>query len=125
MKLIHDFYRIEQVNGGETEFEYTLSLNKDHFIYKAHFPGNPVTPGVCIIQLCKELMEFRLEKLFFLKKIVNVKFLSVINPLVLEHIQVTFSKIVPMEEGYKFSALVHWESTIFAKLNLHLQAFNI
>jgi 3-hydroxyacyl-[acyl-carrier-protein] dehydratase len=125
MKLIHDFYQIEQERGGEAEFEYSLLLNKDHFIYSAHFPGNPITPGVCIIQLCKELMEHRMGKLFFLKKIGNVKFLSVINPLLVDRIQVALSKIVPVEDGYKFSASVYRDATVFAKLSLHLQATDI
>jgi 3-hydroxyacyl-[acyl-carrier-protein] dehydratase len=125
MKLIRDFYQIEQESGGETEFEYSLSLNKDHFIYNAHFPGTPVTPGVCIIQLCKELMEHRMGKLLFLKKIGNVKFLSVINPLVVARIQVAFSKIIPVENGYKFSASVYRDAAVFAKLSLYLQATDI
>jgi 3-hydroxyacyl-[acyl-carrier-protein] dehydratase len=124
MKLINDFCRIEQETGEDTEFEYTLSLNKDHFIYRAHFPGNPITPGVCIIQLCKELMEHRLGKLFSLRKVLNVKFLSVINPAVTEHIQIAFSKIAPVENGYIFSALVFRETTRFAKLSLYLQTAN-
>jgi 3-hydroxyacyl-[acyl-carrier-protein] dehydratase len=121
MKLINDFYKIEQVSGEETELEYLLSLNKDHFIYRAHFPDNPVTPGVCIIQICKELMENHYKKSFFLKKILNVKFLSVINPEETNHIQVAFSKITPLDDGYKFSVLVYRETASFAKLSLYLQ----
>jgi 3-hydroxyacyl-[acyl-carrier-protein] dehydratase len=121
MKLLHDFYHIAHERGGETEFEYVLLLNKNHFIYNAHFPGNPVTPGVCIIQLCKELMEHRLQKSFFLRKIGNVKFLTVINPLETDRIHVGFSKIVPEEDGYRLSAAVYHKATVFAKLSLHLQ----
>ncbi|MDR0700442.1 MAG: beta-hydroxyacyl-ACP dehydratase [Tannerella sp.] len=122
MKLIHDFYQIEQENGEETGFEYVLLLNKDHYIYSAHFPGNPVTPGVCIIQLCKELMEHRMGRSFFLKKTENVKFLSIINPLVVDRIQVAFTKIVPVEDGYRLSASVYRGTVVFTKLSLYLQA---
>jgi len=122
MKLIDDFYKIEQESsGGETNFEYVLSLNKDHFIYKAHFPENPITPGVCIIQFCKELLENRLEKSLSLRKIVNIKFLSVINPLVSNVVRVVFSKLSIVENGYKVSVLVCDETTEFAKLSLQFE----
>jgi 3-hydroxyacyl-[acyl-carrier-protein] dehydratase len=121
MKLLNDFCTIKQASGEGTEFEYILSLNKEHPIYKAHFPGNPIMPGVCIIQLCKELMEQQTGETLFLQKIHNVKFLSVIDPRVVDAIQVSFSKISVLEEGYKFSVLVHWETAQFAKLSLYLQ----
>ena len=118
MRLIDDFYKVERESGGDTNFEYVLSLNKDHFIYKAHFPENPITPGVCIIQFCKELLEYRLEKSLSLKKIVNVKFLSIINPLVCNVIRVAFSKLTVAENGYKVSVSVCDDTTDFAKLSL-------
>jgi 3-hydroxyacyl-[acyl-carrier-protein] dehydratase len=121
MKLLNDFYTIKQTSGEGTEFDYTLSLNKAYFIYKAHFPDNPITPGVCIIQICKELMELHTGEVLFLQKIHNVKFLSVIDPRVADTIQVSFSKISIAENGYKCSVLVHWETTQFAKLSLFLK----
>ena len=55
-------------------------------IYQAHFPGEPITPGVCIVQIGKEVIEDllleqssaspRLEII----KAKNIKFLSVISP---------------------------------------------
>ena len=118
MKLIDDFYKIEQESSGDTYFEYVLSLNKDHFIYKAHFPENPITPGVCIIQFCKELLERKLEKTLSLKKIVNIKFLSIINPLICNAVRVVFSKLSVVENGYKVSVAVSNDTAEFAKLSL-------
>jgi 3-hydroxyacyl-[acyl-carrier-protein] dehydratase len=123
MKLLDDFYLIERESGGETEFEYTLLLNGDHFIYRAHFPDNPVTPGVCLIQICRELMEHRLGKPLFLKRIMNVKFLSVVDPLVTQRIQVMFSKLAQVGDGYSVSAQVYREGTTFAKLGVYLQSY--
>ncbi|MDR0863631.1 MAG: beta-hydroxyacyl-ACP dehydratase [Candidatus Symbiothrix sp.] len=124
MKLLDDFYTIKQERGEGTEFEYVLSLNKEHFIYKSHFPGNPITPGVCLIQICKELMERQTGETLFLQKIHNVKFLSVIDPRVVDTIQVSFSKISAVEDGYKLSVLIHRDTTQFAKLSLYLTMNN-
>ena len=121
MTLLDDFYKIEQQTTEEFGFEYLVSLNKEHTIYKAHFPENPITPGVCIIQICIELLEQQTGKSLFLQKIHNVKFLSIIDPMLVSTIKVSFSKISFDDEGYKCSVLVHWETTQFAKLSLYLQ----
>ncbi|MDR1918506.1 MAG: glycosyltransferase [Tannerellaceae bacterium] len=121
MNLIDDFYKITQGISGDSEFEYILSLNKEHFIYRAHFPGNPITPGVCLIQMCKELMEAHSGEKLFLRKIVNVKFLSVINPLEHEALRLAFSKVSTVDDGFKCSVSVYWETIQFAKLSLFLQ----
>ena len=51
------FYTIRKRTDTEGGVDYRVSLNASHIIYEAHFPGNPVTPGVCIIQIVKELVE--------------------------------------------------------------------
>lgn len=121
MKLLDDFYKIEREDGAGDAREYAISLNEDHFIYRAHFPGAPVTPGACIIQLCKELMERHAGARLALKRVINVKFLSVIDPVQCPVVQVAFSKIAPADGGYRCSALVYREATTFAKLSLFLQ----
>jgi 3-hydroxyacyl-[acyl-carrier-protein] dehydratase len=117
MKLLDNFYKIEQKTENASGLEYRIALQKEHFIYQAHFPGNPITPGVCIIQFCKELMEVHTGETFSLRKIHNVKFLSVIDPRICESVQVAFPKITKEEDGYKCSALVYSETTQFAKLS--------
>jgi 3-hydroxyacyl-[acyl-carrier-protein] dehydratase len=121
MKLLDNFYKIEAKTEDASGLEYRIALQKEHFIYQAHFPGNPITPGVCIIQICKELMEQKSGKKLFLKKMSNTKFLSVINPVENDTVCVKFSKISMEDNGYKVSALVCNETVSFAKLSLFLQ----
>ncbi|MDR2130204.1 MAG: hydroxymyristoyl-ACP dehydratase [Odoribacteraceae bacterium] len=121
MKLIDNLGKIERESGGENDRTYLLSLDKEHFIYRSHFPGNPVTPGACIIQLGKELMERHFGVPLLLKKVINAKFLAIINPELCPLVQFTFSKITPVDDGYKCSVLVYREAIPFAKLSLFLQ----
>ena len=118
MKLKDDFFKINDFCQTATGMDYTIALNPDHFIYRAHFPKNPITPGVCIIQIVKELSEEILSRELFLKKINNVKFLNVVNPL--ENKEVTFSVSVSSEEegAYKVGAVVSHANNQFAKLSL-------
>lgn len=121
MRLINDFYHIKQTFENEMSFGYIILLNKNHFVYKAHFPGNPITPGACIIQICKELIENELQRTLFIRKVLNVKFLSVIDPETYNALQVEFTKFIPSDDGYKVNILLHWEYIQFAKVSLFLQ----
>ncbi len=80
MKLKNELYNIKGKNIAATEACYDIELDSEHFIYKAHFPGEPITPGVCIIQIAQELLEDTLGKTLQIVKVKNVKFLSVITP---------------------------------------------
>jgi 3-hydroxyacyl-[acyl-carrier-protein] dehydratase len=60
--------------------EASLSINKDHPVFAGHFPGQPVLPGACMLQLLKEVLEDGLKISIRLKKASQVKFLSIVDP---------------------------------------------
>ena len=81
MKLIDSLYTIISDSANESVHEYTIRLNPEHFIYKAHFPGEPITPGVCIMQIVRELMEKSTGLSLEIDYVKNIKFLRIITPL--------------------------------------------
>jgi 3-hydroxyacyl-[acyl-carrier-protein] dehydratase len=79
--ILTDFYTLQSYEKGENgSFTANITLNKDHEIFKGHFPGNPVTPGVCMMQIVKELTEEFTGSSLFLQSASNVKFMAIINP---------------------------------------------
>jgi 3-hydroxyacyl-[acyl-carrier-protein] dehydratase len=78
--LIEGLYTIEDFKVNEQEIKATVKLNKEHNIFKGHFPGNPVMPGVCMIQIIKELTEKATKRNLFLASSSNIKFMAIINP---------------------------------------------
>ncbi|WBV59028.1 3-hydroxyacyl-ACP dehydratase [Chryseobacterium camelliae] len=79
--ILADFYTLQSYEQAENgNYVAYIHLNKDHDIFKGHFPGNPVTPGVCMMQIIKELTEEFTGKKLFLKSASNVKFMAIINP---------------------------------------------
>lgn len=118
MKLTDDFFTFEAFRENENGFEADLLTNPSHFIYKAHFPENPITPGVCIIQTAGELLEQKLNHKLFLKTVKNVKFLSVIIPEKGKKIKYSFSNIVEDENGCKSQVVVSDDTTAYAKISL-------
>ncbi len=79
--LLKDFYKVENIEKiSDAKYNATVLLNKEHAIFKGHFPGNPVTPGVCMMQIIKELSQEILGSSLILKSSSNVKFMALINP---------------------------------------------
>lgn len=78
-----EFFRISETEYDEDNperFNALIELNKDHEIYKGHFPGNPVVPGVCLIQIIKETLSQHFCKELILVKADDIKFLNIVNP---------------------------------------------
>lgn len=80
MTFRNDFYFIDAVDRTENGVSYTLRFNADHVIYQAHFPGEPITPGVCILQVGVELLSDAVGCEIELFHVKNVKFLNVLHP---------------------------------------------
>jgi 3-hydroxyacyl-[acyl-carrier-protein] dehydratase len=80
MILLNDFYTILQKETSLGVAKAKISINKNHRILEGHFPGLPVVPGVCMLQIVREIMEVTSGKELKISGADNMKFLSVINP---------------------------------------------
>lgn len=114
--LIEGLYTIVEFHYDEQEVNATIQLNKDHDIFKGHFPGNPVMPGVCMIQIIKELTEKATAKKLFLSVSSNIKFMALINPEVNAVLKLSISV---SEEGelIKIKNTSSFEDTVALKLS--------
>lgn len=79
--LIPNLYSIKKSETiDDFNFNIQIELNPKHEIFDGHFPNNPIMPGVCMIQIIKELTELFTSQKLFLSKVSNVKFMAIINP---------------------------------------------
>ena len=78
--LKDDFFSITTLDIGSDVIKATLQLNEKHEIFDGHFPGQPVVPGVCMMQMVKEVVETAVGKKMLLAKAIELKFLIVIDP---------------------------------------------
>jgi 3-hydroxyacyl-[acyl-carrier-protein] dehydratase len=78
--LLNDFYTLLDSQSDQGKINAKISFNKDHKIFAGHFPGHPVVPGVCMMQIVREVMEQSLSKRLNISIGNNLKFLSIIDP---------------------------------------------
>ena len=90
--MLKDFYTLNTLQQiAANTYLCTLTLNAEHPIFKGHFPNNPVTPGVCMMQIIKNLTEEITGHKLFLAKTTNVKFMALINPITHPVLQLTLA----------------------------------
>lgn len=130
MELRNSLYnRGEWIEENET-WRVNITLHSSHIIFQSHFPGEPVMPGVCILQIAKELLEDYWNCQLKLIRIKNVKFLYVITPEKHSHISFVLEREdrdseqeVRKGEDAEINVRMHVESgnTIFSKISMTVQ----
>lgn len=92
---------------------FRISLRPDSPIYAGHFPGFPITPGVALLTIVRELLERRLHTSLTLTSADDVKFL---HPLTPAHnpVTITFKEF----RGNTVKAEVSTSTALHARMTL-------
>jgi 3-hydroxyacyl-[acyl-carrier-protein] dehydratase len=100
---------------GTLAMRTVVRLDPGHRIYHGHFPGNPVVPGVCQVQMAREVLESVMNVKGMLVSGDNIKFLNIIDPA--EHPVLTIDYTIkdPVGDNLPFSAILRDDSMIFMK----------
>lgn len=111
--LINDFYTCHDIRQSDNEFNCRIVFNEGHDIFKGHFPDHPVVPGVCMMEIVKELLQSQVDKTLMLSNADNVKFLRLITPDVQPIIKISWKET---EGGYHANATFSMDSSVLFKL---------
>ena len=114
--LLKELYKTTSFKYEDGIIQAAISVNKDHEIFNGHFPGNPVMPGVCMIQIIKELTEQALDVDLFMEKSSNIKFMALINPEINANLDLE-SKITQEEGMVKVKNIAKFDDTIALKFS--------
>ncbi len=112
---LRSLYKINDFLVEDGSFSASITFNSGHEIFKGHFPGQPVVPGVCLIHIIKEISIKITENETVMTDGSNIKFLQVIDPSIHDevHIKGTFSS--ESKENIKITATILNEDLVFCK----------
>ena len=113
-KLLDGFYKVNNLVVTDNTATANITINKDHIIFKGHFPSNPITPGVCMMQIIKEITEKVVKKKLFMKSANNIKFMAIINPFNTPELELQLD-ISETDEGYKVKNISKFDNTVALK----------
>lgn len=117
MILKDQLYTIVRQTETENSTVFSVVLNPECFIYKAHFPGNPITPGVCIIQTACELLGELEGRKLEVTEVKNVKFLNILSPLSNKDVDFVFNSIEHAENYIKAKIDVKTGGELFTSIS--------
>ena len=78
--LLGDLYTISSIQKEDDSIKAILELNTAHSIFEGHFPGQPVVPGACLLQMVKEIMQIITVSEIQLIKAYQLKFITLLDP---------------------------------------------
>ena len=116
--VLDNFYEIISKEAGEDNgtFDFQVKVNSSHPIFKGHFPDNPVMPGVCMLQIIKEITEEIVRSKLFMQKCSNVKFMALINPKVNAVLELQL-RVSQVEGIVKVKSTTKFDDTVALKMS--------
>jgi 3-hydroxyacyl-[acyl-carrier-protein] dehydratase len=115
--FLNSLYTIKRIlrEGNSNKLSIQIRLNPSHEIFNGHFPGNPILPGVCIIQILKEILMHQINIKLLLNYASSIKYLSFINPGVnnIVNFDVELKKIE--NNRILCNAILFFESIVFCR----------
>lgn len=116
--LLKDFYEVKNIQDtGNGKYTAEIALNQGHEIFKGHFPGNPVMPGACMIQIIKEFTQHFLGYKIMMISAANVKFMALINPEKNPVLSLDFEISLEDDGRIKVKNTTRFDETVALKLS--------
>ena len=119
MKVLEEIIKVERAAWENTDgilrVAATLSARRDSKVYAAHFPGKPITPGVCMIGAVVELLSQAAGQALSLAKVNNIKYLSMMTPD-----DIDGATLAATLDGNTATATYTNGDTVYAKMKLTL-----
>jgi len=114
--MLHgDFFTINNLEKTGFDITADLVIDAGHKIFEGHFPGQPVVPGVCMMQMVKEIIEKVIGEKTNLVRAGEMKFLAIINPKENNMIRATLKYNIEENGNMVVSATLFKESLIHFK----------
>ncbi len=77
---IQDVFSIDIVKRETGLLQVKAVPDKSHWIYSAHFPGRPITPGAVILHTLQQIVSNVLAKAYKVEQIKSMRFFTPLEP---------------------------------------------
>jgi 3-hydroxyacyl-[acyl-carrier-protein] dehydratase len=117
MPLLDDFYVLKDLIQSDSTIKAKVEINSKHKVFDGHFPENPVVPGVCMMEMIKEILEISREENYILSSATNIKFMNILNPFVHPEVEFVHEIVSENTEEIKLKSSILYEETVFLKFS--------
>ena len=118
MNFLDNLFILESFDDTDTGFTAKLRCNPAHPVYQSHFPGNPITPGACLLKTAGGVLQQKLGRPLYLKASKNIKYLNLLIPEEGKEVCFNFSNFSEVENGCKAQVVIADEASVYTKMSL-------
>lgn len=115
--LKDNLYRLVALSGEDGIYKAEIALIAESPVFAGHFPGKPIVPGVCLVQMTVdtiETIEGRAKEICGAK---DIRFTSIVIPLECSSLHLELRKT---DEGGRWTATVSAGGELRSKFSLSL-----
>jgi len=110
-----NLYSITQLSTHGSNFSAEIIFNAAHQVFSGHFPGQPIVPGVVLVEISAAVVSQITGKELIVKEASVIKFLQVIDPLQNPLVMINGS-VTEEEDKYKVELNFFSGETVFVKI---------
>ena len=121
--MIKDFYTIAAHTETDADHHrFELTLNQQSCVYQGHFPGRPIAPGVCNIEMIKEcaLKAINPSTKMRLGSIRSCQMIEVVDPFKTPNLSLTIAVSKKEDAKIEFVGELFHEDTPYMKMKATL-----
>ncbi len=114
MKLENNYFKLlHQESQDAHSATFHVALLPDCDVYRGHFPGNPVCPGVCSMQMIRECAEKFLGKSLHQPTVSQCRFVTLMTPAECPEVDIKMEILAATDTAYTIKAIVSGGDNIY------------
>ncbi len=114
MILENNYYKVlSRSRHSETSVTFRVALLPDCDVYRGHFPGNPVCPGVCTMQMIRECAETFLGKSLHQPVVSQCRFVTLMTPAECPEVDIKMEILTATDQSFTVKATVSDSDNIY------------
>lgn len=104
-----EIYSLSEIVPAGEALTAIIGYDAEHAVFEGHFPGNPIVPGVCTINMLTDIVRLQLGAGYELQGAASVKFLQLIRPGDRPMLRMSWK---PAETGMQVQAILEIEGRV-------------